>query len=541
MRNLMSNKRFVLFWLLLILPLTLSANWPPQYGPRPGAAPYQPHQFRPMPQNNVRGTPPVSPQQYQQPYSQPQANIRPTLELIVKDTTPYVQENTLLTLRVISGSNISRIDPILPQDQSIMFHKIRDPTAYTRNVRGRPQIVNEVVYLITPLQDGSLELPIKADIETAGNGYGSQSMRLESTQPLSLEVRPAQAGVLPWLPLEQLTLTSNITSGIQVEEGKPISLVLKLNAIGATGGQLPSLERLLQSPDFRVYKEKTDTKGGLSKNGRHIMGNRTEHYTLVPQYGGDLRLPSARMGWFNVNSGTVEYSSLPIKTVQASGIQAGLERFFGSEAGGQSMFPAGYASSFWAPLTGILLLFVGYWVGVWFKGRKVEGKPSAMNAIGNAARNTADGARQKTNRLLSHLNPLRYVRRAMARSASMMPLSVRFWFWVRCANDESDPGLWCRTLQFLSCRQLSLSPHAPLPEVAERVIECQPSANPEKVRALFKQLDGSLYGHEEIDFERWKKELKRQVRPGVRSLFRSANKSGKKGRRLPDLNPKAAA
>lgn len=530
------TRRNIIGILIFLLP-SLGLAYRP-YGPPPG---YNPNQFRPLPQNNVRGVPPVSPQAYQSPYGQRQSSIRPVLQLVVKDVTPYVQENTLLTLRVISGSNLSRIDPLLPQDQSVMFHKIKDPTAYTRTVSGQRQIVNEVMYLITPLQSGDMEFAIQAEIETAGNGYAGQTMTLEAEQPLKLSVRPAPEGIMPWLPLEQLSLTSNINAPMDVEEGKPVSLVLKLSAAGATGGQLPSLERLLQTPDFRVYREKTETQGGLSKNGRHIMGTRTEHYTLVPQYGGALRMPSARLTWFNVNSGTVEHTSLPIKTIQASGMEGSLERFFGAEAGYGSMFPSGYASAFWLPLLGILLLLMGYWIGVWFKGRKDEGRPSPLAPLGQAARSTAVGARERTGRMLTHMNPLRHWHRAMAKAAGMMPTSVRFWFWVRCANDENDPGLWCKTLQFLSCRQLALPPHAPLPDMAERIIECQPRANPDKVRELFKQLDGALYGHQEVDFERWKKELKRQVRPGISSLRACSETREGPDKRLPDLNPKAAA
>ncbi len=528
----------VLTLLHMLLPATGLGYMPPYNAP-PG---YNPNQFRPLPQSNVRGTPPASPPAYQSSpygYGQQQPALRPRMELVLKDATPYVQENTLLTLRIISSGNLSRVDPLLPQDQAVMMHKVKEPTAYTRNVNGQRQIVNEIMYQITPLQSGELALKIQVEIETTSNGYAAQTMVLDAAQPLTLEVRPPHPDAKPWLPLEQLALTSNISAPMEVEEGEPVSLVLKLSAAGATGGQLPSLERLLQSADFRVYREKTETEGGLSKNGRHIMGTRTEHYTLVPQYGGALRMPSARLTWFNVNTGTIEHTSLPIKTVHASGTEGSLGRFFGAGAkGGGSMFPSGYASAFWLPLLGILLLLIGYWIGVWLKGRKDEGRPSPLAPLGKAARAKASGAHAHASRMVSGLNPLRHWHRALARTAGMLPTSVRFWFWVRCANDEKDPDLWCKTLQFLSYRQLKLSPHAPLPEVAERVIQCQSRSDPDKVRDLFKQLDSALYGHDSIDFEHWKKELKRQVRPGIGSFrARSCGKSKTEEKRLPALNP----
>ncbi len=538
------NKRLLAtLGLLTLAPLLMpSAGY--GYMPYPQRAPahmYQPPggpQFRPMPQNNVRGTPPAS---YQTPtynYNQQQApRLRPQVEFELKDKTPYVQENTLLTLRVISGSNLQRIDPILPQNQSVMFHKVKDPTVRTRMAGSQRQIVNEMVYMLVPLRAGEIEVPISVEVESGG-----QSMTVESKQPLRLNPQAAVPGVVPWLPLEQLALTSNIDAPVDVEEGEPLSLVLKLTAAGATGAQLPSMERLLRSPDFRVYREKTDTEGGLSQNGRHVMGVRTEHYTLVPKYGGKLRLPSARLTWYNVNSNSVEHTSLPIRTLQAGGTEGALGRFFGSETHEGSLFPGGYASAFWMPLLGLFLLLTGYWIGVWYKSKGETDRPSPLAPLTAALRDKLGGLGRRTNHALGHLNPLRYWHRLMARAANMLPTSVRFWFWVRCANDEQDPGLWCKTLQFLSCRQLAMSPYAPLPAMAEKVIQFQPRSNPEKVRSLFKQLDSAIYGNEPLNFEHWKRELKREVRPVLLRRKSSRSDQGRhKGGELPALNPKAAA
>lgn len=526
----------------LLLPMTAQAQYPP-YGYQP---PPHNYQYRPQGPNNARSLPPsynnAGPYGYGQPAAQ--TTLRPRLELELLDKRPYVQENTLLTLRVISGSNLSTIDPLLPQNQSLSFHKVKGPTALSRVVSGQRQIVNEIIYMVTPLEEGTIELPISAKVQVAGNGYAGQELTVEASQPLRLESLPAEPGVLPWLPLEQLAITSNMDAPLEVEPGKPVSLVLKLSAAGATGAQLPSLERLLQSQDFRVYREKTETQGGLSRNGRHIMGTRSEHYTLVPQYGGTLRLPSARVTWFNVSSGTVEHSSLPIKTLKASGRSGGLERFFGQAGGEGSMFPAGYTSAFWLPLTGIFLLLTGYWIGVWYKGRSERpDRPSPLAPLAplkSAVNGALGGAWTRTGRTLRALNPIRYWNRAMARFANMLPTSLRLWFWVRCANDEQDPALWCKTLQFMSCRQLALSPYATLPQMADKVIQCQPTANPQQVKQLFRELDGAIYGHQTIDFEHWKQDFKKQVRPSLLGRGRKQG-TGHKEHKLPELNPRAAA
>lgn len=539
----------------VLLPATANAfgmNMSPPPN-RYQAPTFDPNQFRPLPQNNTRGIPPSAmPQQgyYGQPqqpyYSQypQQAQFNPRLELHINNSQPYERENLILKIRVISGNNLASFDPVFPQTDAVTFQKLRDATARSQVIRGRRQIVNELAYMVTPLKPGRIELPIKANVSTPSNGFAGRSATVESSRPLILEIKPALADVSPWLPVEQLAITSNISGTMDVEPGKPITLILKLVATGAIGSQLPSLEHMLQSPDFRVYRGKTGTEGGPSENGRHIMGTRTEHYTLVPQYGGKLRLPSARLTWFNVKTGTVEHSSLPMKALDSTGKPAGLERFFGDENSG-SLFPAGYASMFWLPLMGIFLLMTGYWLGVWYKGRSDKGAPSPLAPLGAAAGKTLSSLGSGTGRVvgktLGRLSPVRYWNRAMVRLAAVLPTSVRFWFWVRCANDEKDPALWCKTLQFMSCRELSLSPYSPLPEMAEKVIAFQPKADPVRIRELFKTLDGAIYGKETMDFEQWKQDFRSEVKPGLSDL-RAANvpHKEKSERKLPDLNPKAA-
>ena len=206
------------------------------------------------------------------------------------------------------------------------------------------------------------------------------------------------------------------------------------------------------------------------------------------------------------------------------------------------MFPAGYASAFWLPLVGVFLLLSGYWIGVWYKGRGQRSGPGVLASLGTAARSGWAGLRQRTGRLLGRLSLLPYWNRAMIRAANLLPTSVRFWFWVRCANDETDPGLWCKTLQFLSCRQLSLSPYAPLPEVAEKIVRFQPKSDPETVRQLFRELEGAIYGNQPIDFEQWKQDFQQQVRPSIAGLRDSKPPvaGDAANRALPELNPKAA-
>jgi len=511
------------------------------------------YSYRPQPSDNARGTPPATApavppaaQVYGQPQRQGYANgMQPQLELVLSDTKPYVQENVILTLRAISSGNLKTFDPILPQNQSVSFQKIRKTTARTRVVRGRRQVVNELVYMLTPLRAGTLELPISANVTTA-NGY-SQSMTVEAKEPVQLEVQPAQLGVTPWLPLEQLAITTNVGAPVEVEEGHPFTLVVKVAAAGTIGNQLPSLEKALQTPDFRIYREKTEMEGGLSQNGRHIMGTRTEHYTLMPHYSGKLRLPPAKVTWFNVKSGQVEQATLPIKTLEQA--ESSAESLFGDAAG---LLPSlGPNTLYWLlPLLAVLMLLAGYWLGGRRKGGRRNGGRRhlpglaflipLLQPLSDAVRSGFGGLRGHTGRAVARMSPMPYWNRVQVWAGNRLPTPVRFWYWVRCANDEKEPALWSKTLQFLSSHHLAISPYAPLPKFAERVIRFHRGSNPERMRQLFKELDGAIYGDESIDFERWKQEFSAQVRPNLFTFTAAADPTApSKEKGLPELNPRA--
>ena len=215
------------------------------------------------------------------------------------------------------------------------MQKIAGPDTSTRkDAKGNREIVNDFTLTLTPLRSGDLELPpIKVSGTQAGSGQGGYpgpSSRYEVASERSrVQVRPILTSVSPWLPLHDLNLTANLDSARDVAEGEPVTISLELKAVGAQGSQLPSLEGLLASPDFRVYREQTLTEGGLSADKRSLVGKRTEYYTLVPHSGGRLRMPAIQIAWWNVDKGTREVAGLPIHTLKVEGESGpfGLSRY----------------------------------------------------------------------------------------------------------------------------------------------------------------------------------------------------------------------
>jgi hypothetical protein len=478
------------------------------------------------------------------PYGQQQTGQTsrpPRLEVEVGDRQPYVQENVLLKLRVVSDQNLSTATPELPNSNDLLFQKLDGPKASTRvGDGGQREIVNEFIYSLTPLRAGDLELPpLTVSGETVGGGYGfgrRSGSQYEATgqRKVLLQVRPAMTSVRPWLPLKDLTLNATLDGGEDVEEGQPVTLALELNATGATGSQLPSLEGYLRSADFRVYREQTLTEGKLSADGRRLEGRRTEYYTLVPHSGGKLHLPEIRLPWWNVDTGKREYAALPIQMLQVEGESGPFGFPISSGArGGEGL------SWFWLPLAGLILLLLGYWAGVWYRGQ-TTGQPqrTPLGArLSDSLRSAGSKAGAGLSSAAQRLNPAPLLQRTGPALSRALPPSSRFLGCVRAANRENDPAAWAERFQESTCRRVHFETQTPLPGISGQILRLRPNADREQIERLMRQLDGALYGNQDIDFQRWKKQFRRQVGRG-RDLF-SGGGPRLRFRRplLPELNP----
>jgi uncharacterized protein YneF (UPF0154 family) len=381
------------------------------------------------------------------------------------------------------------------------------------------------------------------------SSYGGRNTEFDvsSDRQLVLNATPADPASKPWLPLEQLTLSSRLPDNVRAVAGQPITLTIEMNATGASGNQLPSLERQLESELFRVYRERTRTTTKLSRNGKSILGRRVESFTLVPQYGGDLHLPELRLAWWNTRNNMAQHVSVPVKPLSVSGGSRHSGLF---DDDGGSFFPGASSAAFWIPLSVVFGVLFGYWLAVWISNkRKEEAPPPAFPMLTEALKKpfiqmapAFSPLGQRLRATTACLNPLTRWQKLRRRLIGVLPLSIRFWFCVRCVDEEQDPDVWGYTLRFLAGKHLDMPPRAPFADIAESIIGFHPKANPRRVRELLHDLDQSVYGHKNLDFEAWKKEFKSQIRPAVRWLpRRHVETDSKQGVKLPDLNPSVSA
>lgn len=459
--------------------------------------------------------------------------LRPQLEVLVAERDPYVQQNVLVRLRVVSAGNLATASPELAGVEDVLLEQLAGPTTSTRGGAGSQEIVNEYVLAMTPLRAGPLEV---GPLRVSGTLAGGVPFEAVARRPIALDVRPPMPSVRPWLPVRTLRIEAELTDADAMARGRPATLTVELEAEGAVGDQLPSMEPMLRAETFRVYRERTVTDTRLTDSDRALVGKRIEVYTLVPQTGGRLQLPELRLAWWNVETASREASSVPIRVYDVAGESGpfGFARSTDNQA-------AADWHKYWLPVAGLALLLIGYWGGVWLHGRVPPGQRGALWP--QVKRLSAGGLRHAGRGLTAVgrvLHPGPMLRRLGAAAGRLAPLSTRVYQCARAAEDAPDPAAWCQAFQQQACRRLAVHAREPLPRMADRITALRPGADRARVQALLQQLDRALYNQGDMaDFPRWKRELRRALRPGTGAL-RSLLPGHVRRARLPVLNPRPA-
>ncbi|MCG6942998.1 MAG: BatD family protein [Thiohalocapsa sp.] len=460
------------------------------------------------------------------------ASASPRLEVLVNERHPYVQQNVLVRLRVVSTGNLATASPELSGYEDVLFDQLEGPTTSTRGSGNSQEIVNEYILTMTPLRDGPMEI---APLRVKGTLAGGVPFEAVAREPIQLDVLPPMATVRPWLPLRSLHIDAQLTDVEGMTRGRPATLTVELEAEGAAGDQLPSVESMLRSEDFRVYREQTIANTRLADNGRTLVGKRIEVYTLVPHSGGRLQLPEIRLNWWNVETASREASSEPIQVFKV----AGKSGPFGFANSTRARAAADW-QKYWLPVAGLALLLLGYWGGVWLRGRVPAGEraplwPRVRHVAGVGARLAGRGLVV----VGRALNPMPLLRGLGDALGSLAPRSTRVYQCAKAADSENEPAAWCLAFQRNACRRLNADAREPLPRMADRITALRPGANREQVQALMQALDRALYNRSDIDFPRWKRDFRRALRPGTGAIGSLISDRVRRAR-LPELNPRPA-
>jgi hypothetical protein len=240
--------------------------------------------------------------------------------------SPYAQQAVGYTVRLYYATALvsGQLDQPAPEGASLQ--RVGEDVQYERDLGGRHYRVLERHYLLIPERSGTLAIPGARFSGRGVGGFfddllgGDEDLRATSA-PRFLQVRPIPANApQPWLPLRALTLRWSTTPQ-SLRAGEAATVVVQLEADGATAAQLPELQ--LQADGAQVFADPVQADERFADGRPQVQ--LTRRFSVVPAQAGRLRIAGPKLSWWDVRAGTARTASLPDLVLQvAPGASAGV-------------------------------------------------------------------------------------------------------------------------------------------------------------------------------------------------------------------------
>ena len=241
------------------------------------------------------------------------------LELVADKTEVFVQGQVILTLRLLSATDISayQFGDISLENLDAVIEPMGDERQYQTRIADRSYLVLEQQFALFPQQSGRLGItPVRAEVRLPSKSSfdpfrtGGEIRQLRS-QPLFVDVAPipAEFNGPYWLPADKVELREEWQGDLTgLVAGEPITRSLSLLADGLTAAQLPELE-LIPISGIKQYPDQAELENMRSANG--VTGQRVQKVALIPGSAGSYLVPAINRPWWNLQSGKMEIATIP--------------------------------------------------------------------------------------------------------------------------------------------------------------------------------------------------------------------------------------
>ncbi|MGH8460286.1 MAG: BatD family protein [Stenotrophobium sp.] len=270
--------------------------------------------------------------------SGPAAHVFLTTTLDQKQ--PYVQAGVVLTVQLHTDQHLYQASLDMAGSNDMLVQQLGKDQRTSEMRDGHQYDVIERKYLLVPQRSGILSLDgptLNAQIADGSqdifganspfaNAFGGTPFAgmVNSTRPIRLHGDPINLHVLPrpaaakgrdWLPARQVTLEEAWRpDDASVHAGDPLTLHLRLSAVGQTGAQLPDLSAELSLPDgLKAYPDQA--KLDTSLQAGEVVGSREQDIALIADSPGHYQIPELRLSWWDTTQNTQREAVLPARTL----------------------------------------------------------------------------------------------------------------------------------------------------------------------------------------------------------------------------------
>lgn len=227
------------------------------------------------------------------------------IELIPSKTSAFVQEEIILTVRLLYAVNLKNGGLTDPSADGVIVQQINKGASYSTQRDGKTYQVLERKYAIYAENSGPLELnPLVFEGEVTDNSRRSSYSMFQRGRPvrqvsemLALDIKPIPQAFInkPWIPASDLNVTQTWSQG-EYKVGEPITRTINLVATGLSETQLPEIN-MDQFEGAKIYQDKTDTM--TRTDGERLIATKTIKYAVIPSQAGQLEIPEYTLEWYD--------------------------------------------------------------------------------------------------------------------------------------------------------------------------------------------------------------------------------------------------
>ncbi|MGJ8663738.1 MAG: BatD family protein, partial [Marinicella sp.] len=229
------------------------------------------------------------------------------IEIEANKTTAFVQEEILLTVRLLYAINLKNGALTEPGADGVIVQQINKGANFTTQRDGKTYQVLERKYAVFAENSGPLTLnPLIFEGEVTDNSRQSFGMfqrgrpirQVSEMLELNIKQIPQEFVNKDWIPAKQVMLQQSWSQNKPYQVGEPITRTIDLTAVGLSETQLPDL-KLDDIKGAKIYQDKTDTL--TRQDGQQLISSKVIKYAVIPTEEGRLQIPEFTLDWFDVN------------------------------------------------------------------------------------------------------------------------------------------------------------------------------------------------------------------------------------------------
>ncbi len=243
-----------------------------------------------------------------------------SLEVIPDTTSVHVQEQLLVTVRLMHGVNLGQGAALTELEIPGAVVRKLDEGSHEELIEGRRFGVFERRYAVFPQKSGELQIPsLQFQSNTGGDSWfdrfdtGARQLRLRSAAG-TLQVLPPEDNAAPWIPAHSFSIVETWDRSPEyLRVGESATRMLTITAGGLTGAQIPPLADP-ELPGLRFYADQPELSDTAATDG--ITGTRIQRVAVIPQRSGDIVFPEQRVRWWDSVHGRFEEALVPAKIIR---------------------------------------------------------------------------------------------------------------------------------------------------------------------------------------------------------------------------------